>query len=143
MKLSKKASIIFATIAVMAASVSSRADDLVDCKDPEIQKMVRLAVEDWSVLNGFPKSTLPIEKILPYYAKATSDVSLALERKLESLWKAELTFCEAKVPELGESMFISGFMTTDPSGRIGGFIASFGAGAGIATFGGFDENLLR
>ncbi len=133
-----------AAITVWSFTDAASATDLVDCKDPTVQKLVLQEIEDWWLLQGYPKSPISYSAFMPTYAKSTSPGSMALKRKLEGEWNTELTFCETKtIPDDGNIFMLTGFTTTDSSGRVGGFIANFGAGGAIATFGGFDENLLK
>lgn len=139
-----KIGVLFAAISVWSSANAARAEDLVDCKDPTVQKMVLQGIEDWWLLQGYPTSPISYSTFMPNYAKSTSPGSMALERKLEGEWNTELAFCETKtIPDDGNIFMLTGFTKTDASGKIGGFIANFGAGGAIATFGGFDENLLR
>jgi len=137
----KKANVLIAAIAMLAFTEPSKADDLVDCKDPAVQKMVVQGIEDWLLLQGLPKG--PDYTIwMTTYRNGTSPITGALKRKLESMWNTEVTVCEANGPD-GQPFLLTGFMKTESSSGIGGFVSGFGAGPGIATFGGFDENLLR
>lgn len=117
----------------LISSAHSETADLVDCKEQSVQQMVVQAANDWFVLNGFP-SGADYPAIMRGYHNGSSPTAGALKRKFEAELQTDVTICEAEVPGVGPFM-ITIFVTTDQG--IGGFVTSFGAGAAVATFGGF------